>query len=97
MPRGHDPAHIRKLFAYRDQYGLTWAELSEHSGIPSSTLASWARRLKQRSRFVEVTVDEDYVSASPPLTLELPSGLRLHIPATFQEESLVRLLRALGC
>ncbi len=58
-----------------------------------SQLASGPRR-PQRAELLPVQVIEtERVMDVPGFELELPRGLRLHVPATFDETSLARLLR----
>jgi hypothetical protein len=83
-----------RLLTERDREGLTWAVLSERSGVPISTLQEWARRLRRESgpAFVEVAGVE--VSA-PAFEVELTGGRRVRVPMRFDPESLRALVNVL--
>lgn len=102
---------IRRWLALRSSEGLTFVELSRRSGIPSATLAWWSSRLRREESaaaptegrsgsgaFVElppeaVTQAADIERGSLELVLE--RGLRVIVHRGFDEQELLRLLRAL--
>jgi hypothetical protein len=88
---------MASLLARKTAEGLTYQQLTELSGIPLSTIASWARRLRQESveSFVEVRVEPDHQAA--PLVVLTASGHRIAVPPSFDEATLARLLRMLAC
>lgn len=61
MSRNGQPrSEVRAALELRDREGLTFDELSERTGISSSTLARWSRRLRAKADvdqgFVEVAI-----------------------------------------
>jgi len=79
---------IKRLFALREAEGLTYRELSEHSGIPLGTLNWWAHRLRHEAAcddgFVfagefEVASSRAGVDVSPDARLLHPSGLVIEL------------------
>ena len=103
-PPVHDPVLIRKLLSERKESGETYAELERRSGIPTSTLARWSRRLAEslarQSDFVEVVIGGDDGGEGGPVPFEIvvPSlGGPPHVvvPAGFDALELQRLLAVL--
>ena len=90
------------LFAEQASRGLSLSGLSRETGIPTGTLSWWRKEIRRRvvrrrspasSAFVPVTVrDSSPSSATAGFELMLPNGVRLHVPAAFDESALHRLL-----
>ena len=90
------------VLAERDrQHGLSWAELSRRSGLPSRKLRWWHQRFQRNPAprkpgpsFVAVEVKG---TAVPPAAIEIttPSGHRVTVPPHFDADHLRRLLQAL--
>ncbi len=89
----------------RERQGLTFRELSDQTGVPIGTLASWAWKLRQESGdpepvecrpsgFVELvpTPTDDRTSR---LEIVLRGERRVLIVGAIEEEDLVRVVRAL--
>lgn len=99
MARWHKSGHSARVFA-------------EQEGVNAGTLYSWSRRLgikrsehRQRSEkatlpaLLPVVVAPPGVTApSPGAALEIvfPDGAVVRVPPTFDEETLARVVRALG-
>ena len=49
----HHGDEIAELLAYKQEAGLSYRELAEETGINRHTLASWARKLRERDRAVD--------------------------------------------
>lgn len=103
----HDPTLVRRLLSERQESGETYIDLETRSGIPASTLSSWARRfargLPKRSAFVEVVVAEgsqDSPSDERDERFEIliapDGGRRLLVPAGFDPVDLRCVVKALG-
>jgi hypothetical protein len=101
---------MSKLLSRRERLGLTLRELSAESGIPTGTLGFWAWKLRQIAEperpatasgtgdaFVELIGSVEVPPAADRRGLEvvLPGGRRVVVHADFDEERLVRLVRAL--
>lgn len=100
---------IRRLLFERDRDGLTLAELSVRSGIPTGTLGSWVARLRREGHvesatepprrsagFVELVPSaSDHEAPSPGFEVVLKGERRVVVPPAFDESALVRLVRAL--
>lgn len=101
-----DRRQMRAWLARRERRGLTFRELSDETGVPVGTLAFWAWKLRQEARadpdpaaerasdpFVELLP----TSAALPSTIEiaLRGERRVIVAAGFDEEHLVRVVRAL--
>lgn len=97
---------MRALLRRRERQGLTWAELSQVSGVPRSTLHWWQRRLRDEEdevgphfvRVDDVTRDGD-AGAREPIEVLLRSGHRLLVRRGFDPDDLRRLVVLLdaGC
>lgn len=101
---------MSELLSRRERLGLTLRELSAETGIPTGTLGFWAWKLRQpieadRStpasgalvEFVEI-IEAPEVSRSvdrPGLEVVLTCGRRVVVREDFDEERLVRLVRAI--
>lgn len=102
----YQPGAMARLIALRARQGLTWAELSERSGVPVRTLLSWRRRLEGEARaaaespdpFVELTIDRGPASqAGGPFAFEIGLGsVSIRIAPGFDPCELQRVLEALG-
>lgn len=101
----YDPKQIRRLLRRREREGLTWAVLSEVSGVPLSTLRYYRARFEQDRReaetdpaqpstFVELIASE---AATTGVALEvvLGNGRVVRVPPDFDAGHLRRLLAAL--
>ena len=96
---------MRGLLERREQQGLTFRELSEQTGVPSGTLASWAWKLRQESEeaarvsrpasaFLELVPTPREVQVSR-VEIVLRGERRVLIVGEIEEDRLVRLVRAL--
>ena len=95
--------YIALLNRRRDE-GLTFAELSEASGVPACTLQYWARKLRQvelpqsatesSDAFVQVSLTE-----TAPSTIEVVvhDGVRIAVRPGFDPMTLRALVDALAC
>ena len=88
---------MAKALARRQRRGLSWTELSAETGIPTSTLQWWHRRLRDdatrdesQGGFVRVAVAQARVG--PPLAIVLRNGRRLIVPMEFDSEHLRRVI-----
>ena len=108
MSRTSQTEWAKRVERWRDS-GLTAKEFAAETGVNASTLAYWSWRLRasrskrptsrpspSRSRFVELTPSS--VSTTSPVMLELVlgEGVRIRIPSGFDEETLARVVRAVG-
>jgi len=101
---GRDPKEMRAALARREREGLSWAGLSEVTGIPVSTLRWWQRKVDATdedhtgSGFVELLVGSDGAGASTDgyFELVLESGTLIRVPQQFDPGSLAELLALLG-
>ncbi len=89
----------RTLGAWRAS-GLSLAAWCRQEGVGYERVRRWRSRLasgprsSQTAALLPVHVLEGDRSADVPgFELELPRGLRLHVPSVFDEASLARLLR----
>jgi hypothetical protein len=76
-------------------YSLSWWKwhLHREAGAPPAKKAAGKSKAKQASMsFVPVVVRE---ASSMPMDVILPGGLRIQVPAGFDEGTLLRLVRAL--
>lgn len=99
---------MRQFLSRRDRLGLTFRALSEETGIAIGTLASWAWKLRQegsqRERcsapsrgFVEIVPGPELVQSDAVGGIEilLTSGRRVVVHDGFDEDRLVRVVKAL--
>jgi len=88
----------RALSAWRSS-GLTLPAWCRRQGVAYERVRRWRSQLAaeqrrpQRAALLPVRVIESEPIVAPGFELELPRGLRLHVPAAFDEASLARLLR----
>jgi transcriptional regulator with XRE-family HTH domain len=86
------------LLARKEAEGISYKQLAAETGIPESTLVLWLTRLRKErgdpTPFVEVRPE-----APPRAGVEvlLASGHRVAVEPNFDEQTLVRVARALGC
>lgn len=95
-PPSHDVSTIESLLRRRELEGLSWARLSVASGIPMSTLQSWARRRRKRadpSGFIELAVKEspDVPARLTDQRIEIstPCGIRVFLAASTATRSVL--------
>ena len=92
---------MRSLLARRDREGLTYQELSDESGIPSGTLASWQYRLREEetgNAFTELVVGSDAEDAlDDSLEIIGPRGHRVIVSSGVDSSLLELVLSALPC
>ena len=102
---------IRRLLFERDQEGLTLAELSQRSGVPSGTLAGWVTRLRREAQaevktavgprgrspgFVELVPSTvDHEAVAARFEIVLKGERRVVVPQTFDGSALARLVQVL--
>ncbi|MFQ5382148.1 MAG: helix-turn-helix domain-containing protein [Dehalococcoidia bacterium] len=104
MKPKHTSHEMRRHLARRDRHGWTWAELSEQSGIPVSTLQWWRSRLaaekppegREPDGFVEVAVVADVEDEHGHFEISLPDGCSVRVPLHFDSEALRQLLAVLS-
>jgi hypothetical protein len=97
MAKRRDPKAMARALARRRRQRLSWSELSSATGIPTSTLQWWQRRLRAEAvhngkRFVEVVVTPQ--PSRSPLTVVVGNGRRVIVPAEFDAEHLRRVIAA---
>ncbi len=88
----------------RERRGLTWGELADESGIPTSTLQWWKRRLDEETAggnsedpsFFEVDVVQADSDGEPGLEVILgPGGYRVRIGPGFSPDLLRQVVQTL--
>ena len=91
----------RNLIERRAALRLTVGEACEQAGVSPASFFQWQRKLREADRRAErdrapptpllpLRLVDDRVAE---LTLELPHGLRLHLPGNCDEATLGRVLR----
>ena len=91
---------VRKLLAEQEASGLSVAAFARERGVSTWTLYDGRRRLQKRKArakardFVQVHVRS--VQAAPSIEVELEAGMRVRVPAGFDEDELRRLLGVLA-
>ena len=108
MSRTSQTEWAKRVERWRDS-GLTAKEFAAETGVNASTLAYWSWRLRasrskrpasgsspSRSRFVELTPSSVPVTSPAMLELVLGESIRVRIPSGFDEETLARVVRAVG-
>ena len=78
MARPNRRAEITQYLALRESQGLTYAELSRHTGISVSAFTWWSRRLRDEAEeeqelFAQVSVVEE------PSTPVIASGVSIRV------------------
>lgn len=98
---------VAALLLQRDREGLTYAELSERSGLAASTLSWWNWRLRREptaaaAGFAELMVVEADGAEVEPAGVERHAGLRvtvgdamIEVDAGFDARTLERLVSVL--
>jgi len=102
---------MRRWLALRDARGLTFAELSQRTGVPRGTLGYWAWKLRQdemprcrgarRRGFVELVAAVDGPGTQGDRTagqieIVLESGRRVVVSGEVEEAVLERVLEVLS-
>lgn len=90
---------IQSALELRRRSGLSWATLSERTGLPTSTLQYWDRRQRHARGFVELAVAPEGDAESPPVEVVLAQGHRILVPRKFDPQHLRELIAVLvsGC
>lgn len=92
---------MRHVVAELESSGLSVVSFARERGLSPWTLYEWRRRLRrqdapsERKPFIEVKLIEK-PSPATTMAIELPSGLRVHVPCGFEEEELRRLVGVLS-
>lgn len=101
-----DPAQYLALLTRREVERLTFAQLSEESGVPVATLQYWARKLREPkqpasaaacedpSGFIEVDIA---TAAASTIEVVLADDLRVAIKPGFDPATLRAVVNALAC
>ena len=101
-----DPDQYLDLLARREAERLTFAQLSEESGVPVATLQYWARKLREpkqqddaadrddSSQFIEVDIGDVAIST---IEVVLDGDLRVAIKPGFDPATLRAVVNALAC
>lgn len=97
-------AEYEALFARKVATGITYEALSAETGVPSSTLQYWFRKLRREGNkrgtsedtgpFVRVSIADPAPSA---VEVVLGDNVRLLVRPGFDELTVRRLVNALGC
>ncbi len=72
---------IKRLFALRETEGLSFGELSDHSGIPIGTLRWWSHRLRHEEPDDDGFVDLGIITVGGSPSLDTPPVARLLHPS----------------
>ena len=84
----------RELVAAFKSSGQTQAAYCRERGLNVTTFNGWLRQAAaQRPAFAEVTMP---VRATAGIEVELPNGVRVHLPADGQVEQAAELIRRLA-
>lgn len=86
-----------------EESGLSQRKFCEREGLIPERLRRWQRKLGRRRvgsrpsglELRPVQLEEEDRSDGRPFELELPEGVKLHVPCDFDEGSLTRLLGVL--
>lgn len=103
MARRDENRHERmsRLLAELEASGLSVVRFARERGLSPWTLYEWRRRLRrkealrEREAFVELKLIRE-PSPATTMSIELPSGLRVHVPRGFEEADLRRLVGVLS-
>ncbi len=100
-------AEYEALYERKLTEGLTLATLSADCGVPVATLQYWFRRFKaeqgptqpdptcDNGAFVQIAVSESNYSDAVEVVLR--DDVRLRVRAGFDQDTVLRLVRLLGC
>ena len=93
---------MKRLLSRRKRRGWTWAQLSDHSGLPTWKLQWWQKRFSRRESgrrpartFVPVQVIDPPRVDGPPLEVITGSGARILVGVEFSADHLKRVMKAL--
>jgi len=86
---------IESALDLRRRTGLSWAALSERTGLPTSTLQYWDRRRRKAPRFVELAVAPERCADAATLEVALAQGHRVLVPRKFDPQHLRDVIAAL--
>lgn len=97
--------HVRRprseyeaLLARKHAEGLTYKQLAADSGVPESTLALWASRLRrERGAPSGAFVELRSTAAEGGVELILQNGIRVGVRRGFDAQLLTDVVAALGC
>ena len=90
----HRREELETLLAECDEFGLTFRELHERSGIPIPTLNWWATKLRRERELSElqlVRVDIVEEPVSSRLVIEVGTNARVAVEPDFDEGHLGRV------
>ncbi len=86
------------LLTRKEADGSSYKQLAAETGVPESTLVLWLTRLRKergnQTPFVEVHPE---ATRRAGVEVVLASGHRIAVEPDFDEQTLVRVARALGC
>jgi transcriptional regulator with XRE-family HTH domain len=95
----HDRSKMEALLDRRERRGLTFAQLSAASGVPVTTLSSWASRLRRERAagdgFVELVPSAEAAAAEARVEIALRSGRQLVVREAIAPAALTALVAAL--
>ena len=97
-------AKWRRLISEQERSGQTVREFSTARGIAAGTLFWWRSRLRRRGKqLVPVEVVDAHATRNgggvvvPCFEVQLDDAMSVRVPASFDEDELLRLLRVLRC
>jgi transposase-like protein len=94
-------AEMQRLLSEQQASGLSVRRFARERGISAWTLYEWRRRFRRqeanakRATFVQLEFKRAAICA-PTISVELSSGMRVHVPSGFEERELRRLLGVLA-
>lgn len=96
------PAEIEEILARQEESGLSVSAFAKLEGVPSSTIHNWrkVRSRKSKGRAQQIRLRRVAVAGDdgPRIEFEVPSGIRVRVPAGLPESQLGEVLRAaLSC
>lgn len=103
MANRYDQETITHVLEQRRSRGLTYRQLSEESGVPTPTIASWVRRERRETAPVDtahasgrlISVNLRPEPGERVLRIELGAGLTLAVDRCADPEILARVLAQL--